>query len=235
MYRRGFAKQNIVVIQQFISKMTKERPDLSQKDKKDITQKLDKLRKYSFCKGHATAFAYLVWALAYHKAHNPQKFWCSTLTHTRGSYKRWVWYREAKNNGNLKLSISLKKFPEWSLKGNRLIEKSTGKYQSVLFPEKFSIEKQYRQFGYWIHNSFYPNCYYTRNGTIAFFKGLIAIGKKTKGVTYLTIGYSNSMFLDLVVKEHIDWMAVDLIEGVGKITVNSLKQTIIQVDNFTLH
>lgn len=234
MYRRGFAKQKQSIIQSFMRQFNKERTDLSDNEKKKIICKLDSLRHYGFCKGHATAFAHLVWGLAYQKAHNPKQFWVSTLTHTRGSYNRWVWYRDAKINGKIELSFSLRRFPEWDIIKNKLVEKDSNKYQTLIHSDKFSIEEQFNRFGYWLNNQFYPNCYFEKNGKTCFFKGLIAIGKRTKDVTYLTIGYDNDKFLDLVVSKSIDWGEINLIEGVGEIIKNNLNQNVISVDQFRL-
>ena len=40
---------------------------------------LSNLRAYSFCKSHSYSYAQLVYKIAYEKAHNPYKFWKSTL------------------------------------------------------------------------------------------------------------------------------------------------------------
>lgn len=58
--------------------------------------KLNDLRKYSFCKSHAYSYAQLVWRLAYEKAHHPNRFWKSILKHCQSSYKKWVHLYEAR-------------------------------------------------------------------------------------------------------------------------------------------
>ena len=54
--------------------------------------------------GHSYSYAQLVYKLAYQKAHNPKKFWESTLKNVNSAYRKWVHFREAKKAG-LKLSL----------------------------------------------------------------------------------------------------------------------------------
>ncbi len=88
-YRRGFANEDSKLIAEFKTLC----------GKKEILDELHHLRKYSFSKGHSIAYGQMVWALAYHKARNPKKFWEATLKHNQSSYRRWVHKREAIING----------------------------------------------------------------------------------------------------------------------------------------
>ena len=56
--------------------------------KEDLLSKLKNLRLYSFCKSHSYSYAQLVYKLAYQKAHNPKKFWKSTIKHVSSSYRK---------------------------------------------------------------------------------------------------------------------------------------------------
>ena len=67
--------------------------------KEDLLSKLKNLRLYSFCKSHSYSYAQLVYKLAYQKAHNPTKFWKSTIKHVSSSYRKWVHLYEACRNG----------------------------------------------------------------------------------------------------------------------------------------
>lgn len=65
------------------------------KNKNEIIENLNNLRKYSFCKSHALSYAKLVWALGYAKVYYPVEFWKSTLKHCHSHYYKWVHIREA--------------------------------------------------------------------------------------------------------------------------------------------
>ena len=67
--------------------------------KDEIITMLQSLSGFGLCRAHAVNLGRLIWALAYQKAHNPEKFWKSCLKHCQGSYKRWVYRTEAKRVG----------------------------------------------------------------------------------------------------------------------------------------
>lgn len=66
-------------------------PDLSP----ELLKKVKRFRAYAFCKSHGIAFGAVVWALAWHKARHPAKFWTATLKHAQPMYHRWVHPHEA--------------------------------------------------------------------------------------------------------------------------------------------
>ena len=111
-YRKAFSKykwKKINYFKKIISNV------FSKDDNEQIVEKLDSLRKYSFCKSHSMSYAKLVWSLAYQKINNPVEFWLSTLNHCHSMYRKWVHFREAKNAG---IELTLGKKP-WILKNNR--------------------------------------------------------------------------------------------------------------------
>lgn len=61
----------------------------------DLYRKVKRFRSYAFCKSHGIAFGAVVWALAWHKARHPAKFWAATLKHAQPMYHRWVHPHEA--------------------------------------------------------------------------------------------------------------------------------------------
>ena len=96
MYRRGWSKQNPVVIKEFMDKLNSKQ---TQNIRMDIIKELKHSPKYSYCRGHALSYGQLVWALAYWKARNPQEFWKATIKHCHSSYRKWVHKRQALLNG----------------------------------------------------------------------------------------------------------------------------------------
>ena len=85
MYRRAFAKKNEEKVLEFMHMM-------GVSDRKNaVIQELYNLGNFGLCRAHAVNLGRLIWALAYHKAHNPKEFWRSVLKHCQGSYRRWVY------------------------------------------------------------------------------------------------------------------------------------------------
>ena len=60
-----------------------------------LRKRVEAFRAYAFCKSHGVAYGAVVWALAYHKARDPQRFWKSTLEHAHSMYRPWVHPHEA--------------------------------------------------------------------------------------------------------------------------------------------
>ena len=83
MYRRAFAKKNEEKMMQFMAKLG------DHPDKHDIYEQMQSLSGFGLCRAHAVNLGRLIWALAYHKVHNPKEFWRACLKHCQGSYARW--------------------------------------------------------------------------------------------------------------------------------------------------
>jgi len=60
-----------------------------------LRQRVESFKAYAFCRSHGVAYGAVVWALAYHKARNPEGFWKSTLAHAHSMYRPWVHPHEA--------------------------------------------------------------------------------------------------------------------------------------------
>ncbi len=214
-YRRAFSKGNWKEINSFLYRLD------SDTNKNKVKDKLLNLKKYSFCKSHAISYAKLVYALAYQKTHNPKQFWLSTINNCHSMYRDWVHMREAKLSG---LELTFGDYP-WKIKDNKLVSvnKKSRKEQT-----SSSIEKQFQKYGYWINDEFYPNCkiiVLDKNTAKVKFCGLIATGrwcrkwnkkdKQYKYFTYVTIGYQNGYYIDLVIDKWQSISSNNLIEGIG--------------------
>ena len=84
-YRRAFAKRNEEKVLEFMHRMGKH------PKKDELIQELYALSGFGLCRAHAVNLGRLIWALAYQKVHNKEKFWQACLKHCHGSYKRWVY------------------------------------------------------------------------------------------------------------------------------------------------
>lgn len=137
-----------------------------------MIKKLSALRSYGFCRGHSLALGHLVWALAYCKAHFPEKFWLATLNYSNTEWRSWVHYRSAMLEGGLCIPQE-KQGRDWELKGKRLVkrhcEAKTQKQITDYFQTKkkktdFSPQQLQRLLGFWTGKDFMPNiCKYSSN------------------------------------------------------------------------
>ncbi len=207
--RRLYSKGDKNKIGQFELDLYASNPDLDPEDISEISDKLVNLRKYSFCKSHALSYAYLVWALAYQKAHNPKKFWESTVSNCSSMYRNWVHMREGILNGV--------------------------QYKSESNLSNLSNLEHFRKYGYWTGNDFIdPDMYVDITNEYKLtcvFRGLIACGrwykkfnsksKKYDLVTFITIGYKNSVFIDLTVNGWISIKEKNVCSGKGKLFLSN--------------
>jgi DNA polymerase III alpha subunit len=195
-YRRGFANLRQDIIKEF-----KERCN-----NKSVLEELTHLRKYSFAKGHSIAYGQMVWALAYHKARNPKKFWEATLKHNQSSYKKWVHKREAIINGV------------------QLQNDNSG-----------TIYDQLTKTGWWDKKEFLPDMGVETEGNQTYFVGLVANFRKLnrygKSCVLMTIGVGNGKYLDLVITKKYPFGYYSCIEGWG-IEKEQFNSTFIEVQDF---
>ena len=230
-YRKAFSKNKKFKKIEFMSRLKK--TNIDSEKYKNIIDRLEQLEYYSFCKSHAYSYAQLVFALAYHKAHNPKKFWHATLNNCNSSYRKWVHFREAVKSG-LRIIPGKKPF--------RMCE-------DILYPskiEKKSFRKpidQLLNYGYWVSKDFLPGMYYneywtkmTKNHKIdnklisndgnikyAKFKGLIVTGrgyKKDDGkgyITFVTIASNDCVYHDLVLYGYHKISSMICLSGYGKL------------------
>tara|TARA_Y100000816_G_C26091772_1_gene577084 strand:+ start:315 stop:2018 length:1704 start_codon:yes stop_codon:yes gene_type:complete len=186
-FRRAFKKRDEYKISEFFRLLNKRRW------KELKVRQLNDLNKYSFCKGHALAYGQLVWALAYHKCYNPNKFWKATLKHCNSSYKKWVHKREAQLNG---VFLKNKNY-------------------------KLDIKDQFLKNGWWSGKEFMPGCtleevqkgYYMFRGLVANTRTIRRYGR---GLKFVTIGYDNGKYIDLVIKNDVWQGNYTIVQGCGK-------------------
>ena len=187
-YRRAFKKRDETTIGRFYRLLNRSRWKELQ------VRQLNDLNKYSFCKGHALAYGQLVWALAYHKVYNPKKFWMATLKHCNSSYRKWVHFREAQCH-----DIFIKN------KDHNL-----------------PVNQQFLKNGWWSGREFLPGCALENaGGGYYMFRGIVAntrtIRRYGKSLKFVTIGYANQKFIDLVIKGDVWQGNYKVIQGCGKL------------------
>ena len=208
-YRKGFAKNDKIVINEFIEKT--KNLNIDKYDEK--IKMLKNLRKYSFCKSHSISYAQLVLGLAYQKVYKPKEFWLSTLNHNNSSYKKWVHFNEAKSAG---WDLTLGQRP-WKVQGNKLVATTT--YYNKEYPDN-SLQ-QLKLWGYWTSKDFIPGMYFKESGNSVEFKGLIAthrsIRRDDKIITMINIGYDNNKYIDITTYFYLKVGRNIFIEGLIKL------------------
>lgn len=218
LFRKAFAKRDEAKMEEFANRLG-DHPDRAQ-----ILVDLSYMRSYSFCKSHAISYCYLVWALAYHKAHNRRNFWPAVLNHVSCSmYRPWVHYSEAIQSGWEFEGLR----PPFMVYGGKLVSS----YRDKKRVEIECPREQFRSCRYWVDHKFRPDTRYERrcedeNGEPyrqprIYVKGLIATSRcfasRRSGnkMTFVTLG-GNGKYYDVVLPgfHKLGW--VDAIECWGK-------------------
>ena len=191
-YRRGFKKQDGRLMSIFFNRLS-----YARKHELRIRQ-LNDLNKYSFCKGHSLAYGQLVWALAYHKVHNPKRFWQATTKHCHSSYRPWVHRYEAQRAGVF--------IPT--------------RHHNMTTTEQFLKQK------WWADTDFLPGCTLTEDPDqpgIWMFRGLVAntrrLNRYGRSVKFVTIGTGPGEYIDLVAKGDTWEGNNTIVMGVGQMKV----------------
>ena len=222
LYRKGFAKNRYHVKKDFKMKMDERNRETMTAEKRQlIYEQLECLQEYSFCKSHAFSYAKLVYALAYHKYHHPKQFWEATLRHCHSSYRTWVHYREAKKAG-----VDIRKFGKGrsaeKLKTRYMKEKnSIDEYFTLGYwlNESFLSNMYYRNLGLReVKEDEEESEKKKANKKLPYveFRGLIVTykifqadrylkkreenkeAKKNPYITFVTLGYEDGVYIDLV-------------------------------------
>ncbi len=242
-YRKAFTKQKPEIMEEFRLKLIDMECDIDKIEK--IIKSLNEMRKYGFCKSHACSYSYLIFALAYQKAHNRKLFWLATLNFANSSYRKWVFYHEARLSGlNLTMdSRNREKYP-WKIYNNTLVKDGYGKVKSKIkvflsvkdkyYKQKLAIE-QFRAYGYWSSDEFMPGCnikcvkdnYYE-------FTGMILTHRVCEEVTYATISCKNNHYLDLIILEQVNLDLYDIIMGRGRYSTYKNMMNVINIAYVTL-
>ena len=186
MWRRAFAKKDEEKIYEFMQLVGKH------PRKEEIFLALRELSHFGLCRAHATQLGRLIWALAYQKAHNPERFWRAALKHCQGSYSRWVYWHEAK---------------------------LAGAVPSVTEGDEV---QQLKLQGKWNSQRFIPACQERRRPGEVEFVGLVAnyrVFKASKKdyITFVTLGTGNGKYIDAIVKHPISFSEHPILWGRGKL------------------
>ncbi len=186
MWRRAFAKKNEEKMFEFMELVG------NHPRKDDVFLALKELSHFGLCRAHAINLGRLIWALAYQKAHNPEKFWQAALKHCQGSYARWVYHQEAKLAGAV---------PAIGTGGE--------------------VEDLMRN-GHWRSPNFIPVCQEIRRPGSVEFCGLVANyrvfkSKPKEYITFVTLGTGNGRYLDVVVPHAISFHEHPILWGTGKL------------------
>ena len=212
-YRKAFAKNKFYKKKEFRDRLEFIQRKMSVDDIDLIMERLEGLQSYSFCKSHAYSYAYLLYVLVYHKYYNPKKFWESTLKNCCTSYRKWTHFREAYNSGAIldkymKCDRNLPGEKQYFAQGfwntpNFL------KNMYIKFDEYSNLDEALESIN---NKDKEPN--YDEEGRLikekinVKFRGLIAtykifkscnkLSNKSKFITFVTIGYDNCKYIDLV-------------------------------------
>jgi len=224
MYRKAFSKnsdKNITKRKEFYKRMVDSKKYTSEQIDEVVTQ-LECLQEYGFCKSHSYSYAYLVYALAYLKYYFPREFWKATINYCHSSYRSWVHYREAA----LHLELTHMKKPyKISVDHKRLIPK-----EGLIQPRLFSNPNDdFYKLGYWCSREFISGMYLIVNEVkgkqIVNFRGIVATYRpyydrspqsKCRKITFITIGYDNGKYMDLIVHGHYPLSKFSVVKGTGE-------------------
>ena len=189
-YRKGFSHQNQNMMNEFMFRLNMKR-DKESKENLNIVKELRHSPKYSYCRGHALAYGQLVWALAYWKSREPQKFWKATNKHCHSSYRRWVHKRQAILNG-VPLRNKVQGDPAY----------------------------QFSKTGWWDTPDFLSNGFgFQEKEGVSYFHGIVAnmrtIHRFRKPLILMSIGIGNDKYIDLIINKKIFKNQYTIISGCG--------------------
>jgi DNA polymerase III alpha subunit len=186
MWRRAFAKKNEEKIYEFMQLIG----DHPRRDQ--VLSALRELSHFGLCRAHATNLGRLIWALAYHKAHNTERFWQACLRHCQGSYSQWVYWQEAKLAGAV---------PSITTGGEC---------------------EELARTGRWSSERFIPACTEVRSPGQVEFVGLVANYRVFKSgpknhVTFVTLGTGNGRYLDVMLPHAASFHDHPILWGRGRL------------------
>lgn len=244
-FRKAFAKKNNAEKFKFRIMLKNVNPDFSKEKIEIIMDNLSCLENYSFCKSHAYSYAKLLYALAYNKYYNPKKFWVSTLNNCNSSYRTWVHYRQCIYN-NLELTYGKRpwKIIDNKLVSENSFVKLFSNDIDDYFKHGYWISKNFLLNMYFIyekkkkknsvdsvligkfrgliatHRTFYQkkkkNNKITKNNG-SYISGQEEYSDNNQIVTFVTIGYDNNSFYDLIIWGKYNFSKIHCIEGHGVI------------------
>ncbi len=206
--RKAFMKKKHEETAEFRTKMEKIEGG------EQIIRDIEAFRTFSMCKAHSVSYAYVTWALAYQKAHNPKMFWYAALNHAQSMWRPWVHVEEAKIAG---WDIVPGKRP-FDIVGSALY--AYGAHKNLF---KQNPWDELRIHGMWSSHEFPKGVglSFHDEGEV-YFNGLIGthrIIKTDRGnaITFVTIGTGKGEYMDLVLDGAVDLKMVIAIEGRGEV------------------
>ena len=164
----------------------------------DLLRKVKRFRSYAFCKSHGVAYGAVVWALAWHKARNPARFWRATLDHAQPIYRRWVHPHEA--------SAYI----------------PVGPRQRALLP--MTPAQEWREYGYWTTPEMVPGAFLRPAiGNLVAFRGPLATArnyttKYGKKLCFLTVGVGDRTYINVTMPNALDTSRWRAVEGVAEVS-----------------
>lgn len=222
--RKAFMRKDHSLTKEFRDKMDA-RPDGA-----TIINDIEAFRTFSMCKAHSVSYAYVTWALAYNKAHNPKKFWKSTLNHSQSMWRPWVHIEEAKLAG-------------WNIIPGKPPYQDFGGFLTPqggmrsLFPIDPWVEL--RKHGMWSSHDFPKGIGMANDDERVELNGIIGthrIIKKDDGfcVTFVTVGTSKGGYHDLVLDGAVDLKGALSVSGIGE-AYSVFGSQAIRMEKFKLH
>jgi error-prone DNA polymerase len=223
MYRRGFVKRNEEMMFEFLEKIG-ENPR-----KNEVLELLTHMDGFGLCKAHAVNLAQLIYAQAWEKTHNPQRFWLAALQNSCSMYRPWVHIEAAKRAG---WRIEGSKRP-WLVDGHTLYNKD---WTVPLFDSHWS---QLAAGGFWTHPDWLPGTWFQQMGNMSSFCGLIAAHRsyhKGQGdyVTFATLGTASGEFLEVVLPGLVSLRGEAFVEGMGRVDVRNGNTSVVAASFKTL-
>jgi DNA polymerase III alpha subunit len=211
-YRKAFAKNKWKLKREFKAKLREAQKSMSNDDIDFICDKLESLQSYSFCKSHAYSYAYLLFSLAYQKLYNPKDFWRATLECCQTSYRKWTHFRAAicagvrvdkyvKNpvlgNANFKFNQIKEYFLNGFWTSKNFMNGMHVKYDRNIF---VSLEvRDKRKIDVRCHfRGLIATCKIFKSDDKIRSKEKDAKKRKNKFITFVTLGYDNNKYIDVV-------------------------------------
>jgi DNA polymerase III alpha subunit len=209
-YRRAFVKRNEEVMFQFLEQIG------DHPKREEILYLLSRMDGFGLCKAHAVNLGQLIYAQAYEKTHNPQRYWLAVLQNACSMYRPWVHVEGAKRAG-------------WRIQGDRRPWKVKG---DVLYNDDWQVplfESHWDQLaarGFWTHNTWIPGTWFQQMGNLASFCGVIATHRQYhKGsgeyVTFATVGTGTGEFLEVILPHAVKLKGAAFVEGMGKVDLRN--------------
>lgn len=224
-YRRAFVKRNEQVMFDFLEQIG------NHPRREEIHYLLSRMDGFGLCKAHAINLGRLIYAQAYERLHNPQRYWLAVLQNACSMYRPWVHMEHAKRAG---WTIQGNKRP-WLVKDNILYNDN---WQVPLFDSHWD---QLAARGFWTHHSWIPGTWFQQMGNLVSFCGLIATHRQYhKGggeyVTFATVGTDPGSYVDVCLPGSVNLKGAAFVEGMGVVDVrnNCMSVTVNRFDVVSL-